>query len=209
MVMSRDGLLPKKFSYIHPKFQTPSFATIVMGFIVSVSTLILDGEFAADLNSIGTLFAFVSVCAGILLLPKNLQAGRFTVPFVNGRYIVPVLFLLIVLFINVWNINFFPELFSLNDPVKTPFEVFLHKFPYYTFFALTIFITIMSAIKKLSIIPVFGLLSCFYLMAELGIVNWQRFFIWMAIGLIVYFGFGMKNSKLAALKASEQPESLS
>lgn len=204
MVMSRDGLLPKKFSYIHPKFQTPSFATIVMGSSVSLSTLILDGEFATDLNSIGTLFAFVSVCAGILLLPKNVQAGRFKVPFVNGRYIVPALFLLTVLLINVWNINFFPEFFSLNDPVKTPFEVFLHKFPYYTFFTLTIFITIMSAIKKLSIIPVFGLLSCFYLMTELGIANWQRFFIWMAIGLIIYFGFGMKNSKLAATNTTQE-----
>jgi hypothetical protein len=122
----------------------------------------------------------------------------------NGRYIVPALFLVTMVLINVWNINFFPEFFSLNDPVKTPFEVFLHKFPYYTFFTLTIFITIMSAIKKLSIIPVFGLLSCFYLMTELGIANWQRFFIWMAIGLIIYFGFGMKNSKLAAINKAKE-----
>jgi len=196
MVMSRDGLLPKKFSHIHPKFQTPSFATIIMGLLVSVSTLILDGEFATDLNSIGTLFAFVSVCAGILLLPKNVEAGRFKVPFINGRYIIPSLFLLTVILINVFNVNFFPEFFSLYDPVKAPIDVFLHKFPYFTFFALTVFITIMSAIKKLSVIPVFGLLSCFYLMTELGIANWQRFLAWMAIGLVIYFGFGFKNSKL-------------
>jgi len=196
MVMSRDGLLPKKFSHIHPKFQTPSFATLVMGFAVSIATLILDGEFATDMNSIGTLFAFVSVCAGILFLPKNVEEGRFKVPFINGRYIVPSLFLLAVLLISVFNINFFPDFFNLYDPVKTPLQVFMHKFPYYTFFALTVFITILSAMKKLSVIPVFGLLSCFYLMTELGIANWQRFFLWMLIGLVIYFAFGMRNSKL-------------
>ncbi|WP_353734724.1 amino acid permease [Algoriella sp.] len=66
MTMSRDGLLPKKFSKIHPKYKTPSFATIFTGFVVGVPILFTDLELVVDACSIGTLFAFVLVCAAVI-----------------------------------------------------------------------------------------------------------------------------------------------
>src|SRR5690606_5812952 len=62
MSMSRDGLLPKKFSKVHPKYRTPSFATIVTGFVVAVPALFMNLTMVTDLCSIGTLFAFSLVC---------------------------------------------------------------------------------------------------------------------------------------------------
>jgi amino acid transporter len=62
MSMSRDGLLPKRFSRIHPKYKTPSYATVVTGFVVAIPALFLNLTMVTDLCSIGTLFAFVLVC---------------------------------------------------------------------------------------------------------------------------------------------------
>ncbi|MGI4727597.1 MAG: APC family permease, partial [Janthinobacterium lividum] len=99
MSMSRDGLLPKAFSRIHPKYHTPSFATIVTGFVVAIPALFLNLTEVTDLTSIGTLFAFVLVCGGVLLLPKDEEVQtegtnkRFKIPYVNSKFIVPVLFL--------------------------------------------------------------------------------------------------------------------
>src|SRR6201991_1594576 len=95
MSMSRDGLLPKAFSRIHPKYQTPAFATIVTGFVVAIPALFLNLTVVTDLTSIGTLFAFVLVCGGVLLLPREaLIKGRFQLPYINSKFIVPVLFII-------------------------------------------------------------------------------------------------------------------
>jgi APA family basic amino acid/polyamine antiporter len=93
MSMSRDGLLPKKFSTVHPKFKTPSFATIVTGFVVAIPALFLNLTLVTDLCSIGTLFAFVLVCAGVLVLQNKpgIPRGKFKTPYVNSKYILPVL----------------------------------------------------------------------------------------------------------------------
>jgi amino acid transporter len=71
MSMSRDGLLPKKFSRVHPKFKTPSYATVVTGFVVGIPALFMNLTMVTDLCSIGTLFAFVLVCAGVLGIAKQ------------------------------------------------------------------------------------------------------------------------------------------
>src|SRR5215213_3895943 len=87
MSMSRDGLLPKIFSKIHPKYKTPSFSTILTGFVVAVPALFLNLNEVLSLTSIGTLFAFVLVCGGVLVLQKRKGAtthSRFKVPFING-----------------------------------------------------------------------------------------------------------------------------
>ncbi|MBW7951405.1 MAG: amino acid permease, partial [Chitinophagaceae bacterium] len=84
MSMSRDGLLPKKFAKVHPKFGTPSFATIITGVIVAFPTLIMPADLVTDLTSIGTLFAFVLVCLGVLVLPRLSAAetiGKFRLPY--------------------------------------------------------------------------------------------------------------------------------
>lgn len=73
MSMSRDGLLPKVFQKIHPKFQTPSFATILTGIIVGIGALFIQSGLVTDLTSIGTLFAFVLVSGGVLLFTEGSQ----------------------------------------------------------------------------------------------------------------------------------------
>ena len=90
MSMSRDGLLPKKFQTIHPKYKTPSFSTIATGLLVGVPIFFTDRKFVLDFTSIGTLFAFVLVCGGVLLIPRaEKQPWRFTMPFINGKYLFP------------------------------------------------------------------------------------------------------------------------
>lgn len=91
MSMSRDGLLPKQFSKIHPKYKTPSFATIVTGFVVAIPALFLNLETVTDLCSIGTLFAFCLVCVGVLVLQdKDIPRGKFRIPYINSKYIMPI-----------------------------------------------------------------------------------------------------------------------
>lgn len=93
MSMSRDGLLPKRFSRIHPRFKTPSFATVVVGFVVAVPALFLNLTTVTDLCSIGTLFAFVVVCGGVLVLQNkpDVPRGKFRTPYVNSKFIMPMI----------------------------------------------------------------------------------------------------------------------
>ncbi|MEJ6979198.1 amino acid permease [Pedobacter sp. P351] len=190
MSMSRDGLLPMAFSRIHPKYQTPSFSTIVTGFVVAIPALFMNLTEVTDLTSIGTLFAFVLVCGGVLVLEKdkNMQPGRFRIPYINSKYIVPGL--LIAGFIVFWGPV--SELFQMQGD----WHNYKDNLPYFLFIILAVVIAWLSFTKNLSLIPVMGLLSCFYLMTELGYQSWERFLIWLAIGLIIYFTYGYKNSRL-------------
>jgi amino acid transporter len=191
MSMSRDGLLPKAFSRIHPKYKTPSFATIVTGLFVAIPALFLNLTEVTDLTSIGTLFAFVLVCGGVLLLPKREEGEatpKFKIPYINSQFIVPVLFITGVF---IFRKNFI-GLFDFSEG----WEVFRDKLPFFLFVILSVALTAASFMKKLSLIPVLGLASCFYLMTELGYTNWMRFLIWLIIGLIVYFFYSRHHSKL-------------
>lgn len=191
MSMSRDGLLPKAFSRIHPVYKTPSFATIVTGFVVAIPALFMNLTEVTDLTSIGTLFAFVLVCGGVLLLPKEEHVStkaRFRIPFVNGQFIVPVLVL--TGFVFFWK----PILQSMS--YHGDWHIFKEKLPFFLFLIAAITMAYLSFTKKLSLIPVLGLLSCLYLMTELGYTNWLRFLIWLAIGLVIYFSYSYRKSKL-------------
>lgn len=190
MSMSRDGLLPKRFSKIHPKYNTPGFATIVTGIVVAVPALFMNLTEVTDLTSIGTLFAFVLVCAGVLIMEEDIEKrpGRFKIPYINSRYIIPGLLIAVLV---VFHEAIF-ELFRYTGDWHT----YKDNIPYFLFFILAIVISVFSFLKRLSLIPVLGLLSCFYLMTELGWVNWLRFLIWLGIGLIIYFSYSYRNSKL-------------
>lgn len=100
MSMSRDGLLPKRFSKVHPKYKTPSYATIVTGFVVAVPALFLNLTMVTDLCSIGTLFAFVLVCAGVLVLQNkpDIPRGKFKTPYINSKFIMPLLLIIGLVF---------------------------------------------------------------------------------------------------------------
>lgn len=261
MSMSRDGLLPKKFATVHPKYKTPSFATIVTGFVVAIPALFLNLTIVTDLCSIGTLFAFVLVCAGVLVLQnkKDIPRGKFKTPYVNGKYIFPLLLLIgtsiaftikkeatwgfitnekqvvtphalvttlnkeqtqeVYQFIQSQDASItttdLEEILSgyyqdelgyetlvnqlpIDEPLKyeSGWELFKHKIPMWIFLTTLVFLVVWTWKQNLSLIPLLGLSCCMYMMAELSVWNWIYFSIWLVIGLVIYFTFSYKNSKL-------------
>ncbi|MGE5423723.1 MAG: amino acid permease [Syntrophothermus sp.] len=187
MSMSRDGLLPGIFSRLHKKYRTPGFSTIVTGILVGVPSLFMNLTEVTDLTSIGTLFAFVLVSGGIIILDQKpdevLEKGTFRVPYINSRYFLPLIWLAIFLVLWIFGSG------SLR-------EMTVSRFALVVFGVFASVLTILAVWKNFSLIPVMGLLTNFYLMAQLGITNWLRFIIWLLIGLVIYFTFGRKKSRL-------------
>ena len=130
--MSRDRLLPSVFSHVHPRFRTPAVATWVAGFVVALPAGLLDIGTFSDLSNIGTLFAFVLVSIGVLML-------RYTDPGRHRSFRCP------------------------GGPV----------------------------------FPVLSVGFCVLLMAGLPIMTWLRFFVWLGIGLAIYFLYSRKRSEFA------------
>lgn len=130
--MSRDGLLPPFFSKVHPKFRTPHVSTIITGLLVGVTAMFTSLDEMVDLTNIGTLFAFILVCIGIMILRvKEPDRERsFRVP--GGAFLLPTL----------------------------------------------------------------GVISCVGLAIYLPPKSWLRFVIWLAIGLVIYFAYGIRHSRL-------------
>lgn len=262
MSMSRDGLLPKRFSRIHPKFKTPSYATVVVGFVVAVPALFMNITQVTDMCSIGTLFAFVLVCAGVLVLQdkKDIPRGKFKTPYINSKFIMPILLVLAIVFSFTYNREAC-ESFVFNKPVvieaadfvanleekqsktlvtalqeenatalaendndleaylstldekqyvstlksngfgeeqiyNSGFSLFAEKIPFWIFIVISFLLVIWAFRKNLSLIPMMGLISCLYIMSELGLTNWMYFTGWLLVGLLIYFGYGQKHSKL-------------
>lgn len=193
MSMSRDGLLPKAFSRIHRRFRTPSFATIITGIVVAVPALFMNLTEVTDLTSIGTLFAFIIVCGGILVLQIKKEntntESRYKVPYINGKWLIPALFIAAIIINILYYRNFWEGFFVQKIQ-------FWEKAPTVIFGTIFLMMAIVSYRQKLSAIPVLGLLSCIYLMTKLGVTNWMRFLIWLGLGLIVYFAYGKRNSRL-------------
>ncbi|NVJ28513.1 amino acid permease, partial [Myxococcus sp. AM011] len=129
--MSRDGLLPPFFGRIHPRYRTPYVSTLITGGVAMVVAGLFPIGLLGHLVSIGTLFAFVVVCAGILVL-------RYTRP-------------------------------DLPRPFRTPF---------------------------VPVVPILGILVCTALMLGLGTETWIRLILWLALGLVIYFGYGRKHSRV-------------
>ena len=187
MAMSRDGLLPKKFAEIHPKYKTPAFSTLITGLVVGIPIFFVTPKFVLDFTSIGTLFAFVLVCGGILILPRNMDAkekGKFKMPYINSKFIVPIITIvsLIIIFYNQVSL-------IVNDDGS-------YNIPMIVFYFVWITIASLSFVKNYSLIPVLGLLSCCYLLTGMGWTNWMMFGVWLVIGLVVYLMYGYKKSKL-------------
>ncbi|HEY8997704.1 MAG TPA: amino acid permease [Edaphobacter sp.] len=134
--MSRDGLLPKRFSTVHPKFRTPAYATWVAGFLVAIPAGLFDVGTFAEMSNIGTLFAFVLVSIGVMVL-------RAKQPERHRGFRVPL------------------------GPV----------------------------------IPLLSVIFCVLLMAGLPVKTWLRFFVWLIVGLVVYFVYSRKRSEFYAPEA--------
>lgn len=190
--MSRDGLLPKRFSTIHPKYKTPGFATIITGIAVGLPILFTDKSFILDFTSIGTIFAFVLVNGGILLMPRKEKIpGRFHMPYINSKWIFPVLFLGSVIGFYLWIPEFFHTLTDWSDPADGEFRLSVC-----VFLLINLVLVYFSFTKNLSLIPLLGLTCCLYLLTGMTHNNWFWFGLWFAIGLLIYFLYGMKKSKL-------------
>lgn len=135
LAMARDGLLPPKiFGAVHEKFRTPWKSTILTGLFVSILAGLLPLRILAELVNIGTLFAFVIVCAAVLIMRK------------------------------------------INPDAKRPFRA-----PWVPF------------------VPIAGILTCLLLMFSLPGENWLRLFVWLAIGMVIYFFYGRKHSVMRKL----------
>jgi APA family basic amino acid/polyamine antiporter len=138
--MSRDNLLPRYFGRSHPRFRTPYRITIITGLVVAVMAAFVPLQSLAELVNIGTLFAFVLVSIGVIVL-------RRTQP-------------------------------NLRRAFRTPF---------------------------VPVVPILAVLACLYLMVSLPVATWVRFVVWMVIGLIVYFLYGVRHSRLARDETAEEP----
>lgn len=138
--MSRDGLLPRFFSTVHPRFGTPYRSTILLGVVVAVVAGFTSIDVLAELVNIGTLFAFVVVALGVVVL-------RRTRP-------------------------------DLPRAFRTPFV------PY---------------------VPVLSVLASLWLMLNLPAETWVRFAVWMVIGVVVYFAYGRRTSRVSQAQRSGPP----
>ena len=206
MSMSRDGLLPPVFQKIHPKYKTPSFATIITGVVVGLPILFTDKTFVLDFTSIATLSAFVLVCGGVLLIPRReKQAGGFNMPYINGQFIFPLIVVGALIGVSFLSKTYFSDIFNFDFSGNTDYvsgkksfmDVATPNLSLIIFWLSAIALAIFSFIKKYSLIPLMGLITCLYLLTGMTKANWLWFLAWLAIGLIVYFAYGFKKSKLA------------
>ncbi|OPY02700.1 MAG: putative amino acid permease YhdG [Syntrophorhabdus sp. PtaB.Bin184] len=190
MSMGRDGLLPAVFSSIHPRFRTPWFSTVVTGIIVALPTQFMSLSSVTDLTSIGTLFAFILVCGGVLVLDgrQDVPHGKFKVPRVNSRYI------------------FTPGILVIGTALCLAYPDYMKEWWNHTnslaFLAITLFLAVASIVKGLSLIPLAGVEICLYLMTELGAVTWTGFTLWLCAGLACYLLYGRRHSKLNGKKGN-------
>lgn len=200
MSMSRDGLLPEIFGKLHPKYKTPWFSTIITGIVVALPSLFMNLTEVTDLTSIGTLFAFMLVSGGVLILDHKNKGEhpvkqQFYIPYLNSRYSMPPLWLIVATY------TFYHSTTGSHNSFVSDLT---HHLPLLLFTIIAIGISICAVVYQFSTIPVLGLLTNLYLMTELGATNWLRFLIWLSIGLVLYFFYGAKHSKLGK-KAEQTP----
>jgi len=207
MSMSRDGLLPPVFQRIHKKFRTPSFATIITGLVVGIPILFTDKTFVLDFTSIATLFAFVLVCGGVLLIPrKEKQAGKFHLPYINGQFIFPLIVVGALFLARALSASYFTDMFNFDFSSNADYasgkisfmDVATPNISLIVFWASALVLSIIAFMKKYSLIPLMGLITCMYLLTGMTKSNWAWFLGWLAIGLVIYFLYGYKKSKLAS-----------
>lgn len=191
MSMSRDGLLPPVFEKIHPKYQTPSFSTILTGLFVGLPILFTDKDFVLDFTSIATLFAFVLVCGGVLLIPrKEKLPGKFNMPYINSRFLFPLIVIASMIAGALVSNNYFSNLFQVTE------ENASYNISTIIFWCAMIVLSVATFIKNWSLIPLLGLSTCMYLLTGMTGANWLWFGSWLALGLVVYFLYGYRKSKL-------------
>ena len=125
--------------------------------------------------------------------PENQKKSKFKIPYINASYWVGLALILSLYlylpsseaWLNYWNAHWSGE--SRAD-----------HFLMSAFFLIWLFIAYFSITKRLSLIPVLGLLVNLYLMTQMGATNWERFMYWCIAGFIIYFSYSYRKSKLQA-----------
>ena len=179
--MSRDGLLPPLFRRVHPRFRTPHIATLITGLFVALSAAVASIDEMVDLTNIGTLFAFILVSAGIIVLrrrdpdrprPFRVPGGW---PWALGLYALAAAVVLLI---------------PLGGWIRI---------------AVLICAALLFFAARNYIFPVLGILSCLYLIYYLPPTSWLRFASWLNIGFLIYAGYGALHSRLDGEKGSPEP----
>ena len=155
---------------------------------VSLFAAFVPARVVGEMTSIGTLFAFVLVSGGVLILPRiQKQPGKFSLPYINGKWIIPALY---VLFIWIFRDR-------LQSSVTNFSSEGYQELLFLIFILLAGIMVVFTFLKNYSFIPVMGVLCCMYLMIEIPAKSWLVFFGWMALGLTIYFLYGYRKSRLA------------
>ena len=126
----------------------------------------------------------------IRIIQQGKEEGKFHLPYINSKYWFPAIVFAVYGFL----IYKYPEFFKSQFQITS--ENIETALPMLIFFAVCIIMVVLSYIKEFSLIPVLGLVSCCYLLTGMAWSNWKWFFVWLVIGLIFYFSYGRKHSKL-------------
>jgi APA family basic amino acid/polyamine antiporter len=190
--MSRDGLLPPRFATVHPRYRTPHVTTIWTGIFVAFFAAFASLDEIIELTNIGTLFAFVLVCIGVMVL-------RHTDPERPRPFRMPWVPLLPIWLVLLWVVP--GALYSAGD--------WGERFEYLTVLLVALCGTAFSLIgltclARRHAIPnvvrtelsLAGVASCVYLMRGLPSITWWRFLGWLALGLFIYALYGVRHSRL-------------
>ena len=178
--MARDGLLPPVFYKVHPRFRTPHIATILTGVFVAAFAAVASIDEMVDLTNIGTLFAFILVCAGIIVLrAKDPDRVRpFRVP--SGWKWAIILYCGLVIAVILVPISLTAKLVILALSAA------------------------LFAASRNNIFPVLGVISCLYLIYYLPPTSWLRFAAWLNFGFVIYVGYGSVHSRLTGRQHAER-----
>jgi len=123
-------------------------------------------------------------------IPHPVSRG-FHVPYINSRIALPLVWAGVAVVLYFWNPV---ELTSLKRLMNFTFD--RDDLPLFLFIIAAIILTVMGIIRKLSLIPVLGLLSSLFLMAHLGFTNWMRFLVWLILGMMIYVFYSHRHSRL-------------
>ncbi|MCS6790114.1 MAG: amino acid permease [Bacteroidia bacterium] len=189
--MSQDGLLPPFFGKVHPRFRTPYVATLITGLVVGIPLFFSSLSAVVDMTSMGTLMAFAVVSAGIAYLhyrPPTGYSPRFRVPKIPGRW--P--YLIMVLMGTLWAYQLHAQHFSALWDFSQGGDIWKYRI----LLAVVIITGYFVMRYNLSLLPILGMLSAFYLILELGAANWIRLGVWLGVGALLYWGYGYRNSIL-------------
>ncbi|MBX3172232.1 MAG: amino acid permease [Candidatus Eremiobacteraeota bacterium] len=198
--MARDGLLPKFFAAIHPVYQTPHVTTILTGVLVAGAAAFMDIAIVIDLCNIGTLFAFVIVCAAVLLL--RYRDGRKSDSFIRPYDLSAYCTLALAVALTIWGITTPSHENRLTAMVCAPIAFWVGL----AYRGLPLAPGRPFTAPFAPLIPMCGIVTCVWLMMASPFMTWVRFFVWLVVGMVIYLIYGMHHSALNFTSPAQPPD---